>query len=178
AASQVYGGIQFGFATATGLTLGSQVGTWTLGLFGAPTAPTVVLTSPNAGTTSQDPTITGFVSPSVTVLNARLPGGTTLNVPINTGGSFAYTVTDPLGGTADGSQVISFVAANAAGGRSAPANYTFDLLTQAPTIAFASDSVTNTGSIGAHAVLDGSVRLEPGDSLRSLSYAFDNGPAV
>ena len=178
AISQVYGGVQFSFSTDAGLSLGAQVGNWTLGLFRAATTPTVVLTTPSGSATSQDPTVTGFVSSGVTVLDARLPGGAMVAVPVSKDGSFSYTVPDPLGGTADGSQVVTFTAVNAASGQSPAANFTFDLLTQAPAITFASDSITATGTIGANAVLDGTVRLEPGDTLRSLSYSFDNGPIV
>ena len=166
AMSQVYGGTAFSFSATAGLALGTSVGTWTEGLFSATAiaTPIVVLTTANGGATNQAPTITGSVSNAagVSALDARLPGGSTVVVPLNAAGGFSFTVPEPSGGTGDGTQVVSFTAIDTGGTQSPSASFTFSLFTQAPTLTFTANSVTNTGTIGANAVLAGSVGLEPG----------------
>jgi hypothetical protein len=183
AMSRIWGGIHFTFSAAAALTVGDEVGAWTLGAFNTSTdttPPKVTLNNVSGGTTNQDPTITGVVSSGfgVAALNARLPDGTTVNVPLNSDGSFSYTVPDALNGSADGTQEVTFTAVDPAGNQSPALNYTFTLITQAPGITLAGGSVTNNATIGASSVLDGTIGLEAGDSLQSLTYSFDGGTAT
>ena len=183
AMSRIWGGIHFTFSASTALTVGDEIGQWTLGAFNSgsdTTPPKVTLNNVSGGTTNTDPTVTGVVSSSfgVAALNALLPNGTTVNVPLNSDGTFSYTVPDALDGSADGNQQITFIAVDPAGNQSPANNYTFTLITQAPTITLASGSVTNNATIGASSVLDGTIGVEAGDTLQSLTYSFDGGVAT
>ncbi len=180
AMSRIWGGIHFTFSASAALTLGGEIGQWTLGAFNSAadtTPPKVTLNNPIGGMTKREPTVTGVVSSSfgVSALDAIENNGTAVTVPLAADGSFSYTVQEALDGSADGNHVISFVAVDPAGIQSPVVNYSFSLFTKAPTISLAADSVKSGSTIGAGALLDGTLELEAGDTFQSLTYAFDGG---
>ena len=178
--SRVWGGIHFTFSETAALTLGTEIGNWALGAFNSgadTTPPKVTLNTTSTVLTNTDPTVTGIVSSSfgVTALDVQVNNGPLVNVPVNADGSFSYTVPVATDGSADGADIATFTAVDPAGNVSSPVSYSFNLITHAPTITLAADSVTNARTIGAGALLDGTIGLEAGDTLNTFTYAFDNG---
>jgi hypothetical protein len=179
--SRIYGGIHFEFSNQDGLATGQQVGDWTLNAFNLSqdtVPPKIVLNQNSDLVTNQDPTITGIVSDNlsgVAALTAQLDSLSAMNVSFNPDGTFSVPVNLPLDGSADGQHVLTFVSTDATGNVSAPLTFDFTLITGAPQISLASSSIHDGGTLVSGARLTGAVTLETGDSLTSLSYAFDGG---
>ena len=182
--SRIYGGIHFSFSVAAGLTLGQEVGDWTLSVFNQsqPTLPPKIVLNQTSGlVTNIDPTITGDATDNlsgVASLTVSLDGGAASNVPFNSNGDFSVPVTLPTDGSADGQHTLAFVATDAAGNATSPLSFTFTLDTQAPQISLAADSIQDGGTLAAGAVLDGTITTENAVALTGLSYSIDGGTAT
>jgi hypothetical protein len=182
--SRIWGGIHFPFSVDAGFTVGQEVGDWTLAVFN-PTQDTVppklVLNQASGLVTNTDPTITGDVTDNlsgVASLAVSLDGGTATVVSFDANGNFSVPVSLPTDGTADGQHTLTFSAVDAAGNVTSPVVFSFTLDTQAPQISLAADSIQNSGTLAAGAVLDGAVTTEAGVALTALSYAFDGGASA
>ena len=134
-------------------------------------APTVTITSPASGlTTNSNPTIAGTVTDagsSVKLLQTAVDGGAAQTVTV-VNGSFQFTTQLALNGSADGTHTVAFTATDNAGNVSAPVNFSFTLVTAAPTITItspASGFITN-----ANPTIAGTVT-----GAASLQAALDNG---
>jgi hypothetical protein len=179
--SRIYGGIHYEFDNQDGLAAGQQVGNWVLQAFSntQDTVPPKIVLNQSAGlVTNQDPTITGVVTDNlsgVASLQAALDSGSPTNVSFNPDGTFSVPLTLPLDGSADGQHTLTFTATDAAGNVSSPLAFEFTLATKAPQITLASTSVQDGGTLASGSHLTGAVTLETGDTLTSLSYAFDGG---
>ena len=182
--SRVYGGIHFQFSVDTGLTVGQQVGDWTLAAFDQSqdtVPPRVVLDQTSGVVTNADPVITGDVTDKlsgVASLTVSLDGGAPGDVAFNADGTFSVPVSLPTNGSADGPHTLEFIATDAAGNVTSPLDFDFNLDTKAPVIALAVDSIQDGGTLAAGALLDGTVTTGSGVALTALSYAFDGGTPV
>jgi hypothetical protein len=180
--SRVYGGIHFQFSVDQGLSVGTQVGDWTLAAFDFAqdtVPPKVALDQVSGFVTRDDPTITGRVVTNfgVASLQASLDGGAPVAVAVDGDGTFALPTTLPLDGSADGAHTLSFVATDSDGLQGAQA-FSFALATRPPQITLASNGVQDDGTLAAGAQLVGTVTPEPGDAVVAFSYAIDGGTSV
>ena len=182
--SRVYGGIHFQFSVDAGLTLGQEVGDWTLDVFNTSSStvpPKIILDQTLGLVTNTDPTISGDVTDNlygVAGLAVSLDGGAATPVDFNSDGSFSVPVDLPTDGSADGTHTLTFTAIDAAGNVTTPVDFSFTLDTEAPQTSLAADSIQDGGTLAAGAVLDGTVATENGVALNALSYAIDDGTAM
>jgi hypothetical protein len=183
--SRIYGGIHYTFDNTAGLTLGQQVGNWTLQVFNQSsdtTPPQITFDQSSGLVTSKDTTITGHVTDNlsgVASLAVAIDGGTAQTVAFDaTTGAFSFTIPLALDGSADGTHLLTFAAVDAAGNVTTPLNFGFALATKAPQITLASNSVQDGGVIGAGDHITGTASVESGDALTGLNYSFDGGVAV
>ncbi len=182
--SRIYAGIHYTFDNTAGLTLGSEVGSWTLQVFSTTTdtvPPVITLNHASGGIFDKGPTITGTVTDNlsgVVSLAASVDGGTAQTLTFDaTTGAFSLPLSLALNGSADGQHVVVLTAIDAAGNVTTPVTYSFDLATQAPQITLSAASVQDQGALQAGAQLAGAASVETGDSLVALTYAFDGGQA-
>jgi hypothetical protein len=194
--SRLYGGIHFLFSIQDGWTIGQEVAAFDLATFSVSkntTPPKITLNSvlpstlslPTAEATQAEGsntnvTITGQVTDNlsgVNLLQVQVDGGNYKTIPFNAAtGSFTYTTTFPLDGTADGSHTIDFQATDNAGNLSAPVPFTFNLATKAPTLTLTSP--TDGGTLAAGATLTGTATTDAGVPIVCLCYAFDGGTTM
>ena len=145
--SRVYGGIHFQFSVDAGLTVGQEVGDWTLQRLQPVARHRAAEDRPRSGfrlATNTDPIIAGDVTDNlsgVASLTVSLDGGAATAVAFNSDGTFSVPVNLPTNGTADGSHNLEFIATDAAGNVASPLDFGFVLDTKAPVIALAADSV-------------------------------------
>ncbi len=137
--------------------------------------PALDVAAPSPGTlVRSEVTITGTATDAqtgVASLVVSIDGGPGLSVAYNPSGSFSYTTTLPLDGSADGSHTLAFKATDAAG-NSTVADVTFKLATQSP-------SLTLTGpSSGSAFNTNPTITGQVGDAesgVKSLDERFDGG---
>lgn len=95
-------------------------------------SPVVTITAPESGQVTRDnPTITGRVeddggASNVTLL-VSIDGGSEPEVTVNADGTFEFTPSLPTNGTANGEHTVRFIARDAGGNESAPADLVFVL---------------------------------------------------
>ncbi len=180
--SRLYGGIHFLFSIQDGWTLGAEVANWDLATFNVSkdtTPPKVTLNNVlPSGASNTNVTITGQAIDNLSgvyQLAVQVDGGAYTPVAFNPStGTFSFTTTYALNGSADGGHTINFQATDAAGNVAAPVPFTFTLATQAPTLTLTSP--TQGGALVAGETLTGTVTSEA--SIVCLCYAFDGSSTM
>jgi hypothetical protein len=180
--SRIYGGIHFLFSVDQGLSMGAEVGDQTLAAFSTTldtVPPKIVINEISGLTTNQDPTITGTVDTNfgVSSLLVSLDGGTLNSVTVNTDGTFSFTPTLPLDGSADGPHALTFEATDD-DGLQGTQSFSFNLASQPPQIILDGDGIQDGGTLTASAQLVGTVLPDPGASIVAFSYSIDGGATV
>ena len=179
AMSRIYGGIHFRFSVDAGLTMGGQVGAWTLqqfGTTGASAPPRITLATTSGLSTSTNPVITGqMTGASGTALTVSYDGGHVFSaVSLDASGNFSVTPPYATDGTADGPRAVYFEA-NDPSGRVTDGSFGFVLATQAPSITLAATSLLDGGTLSAASILSGAVAPGRGTTITSLSESMDGG---
>ena len=101
------------------------------------TKPVATVTSPTSGQTFTDNvTINGSATDNLGTgfVNVYVDGTFVTGLSFPTNGSFSYTTTLPTDGSANGPHTVSFVASDAAGNLSDPADFTFTLTAAGPAV--------------------------------------------
>src|SRR5207253_2792050 len=138
--SRVYGGIHYQFSNQDGLAAGRDLGQFVLDTLADTNnthAPRVIFTSLPPAVVAANTTIRGQVfanSSGLQSLQVQVDHGAFATVPVDAQGSFSYTTTLPVDGTAEGSHVVGFQASDNAGNVSAPFEKSFVLDTLLPQI--------------------------------------------
>src|SRR5262249_47148188 len=144
--------------------------------------PSITIQSPaNGSVADRNITILGQVTDSqspVVSLTAAVDGGTPVGVPFDASGSFGFTTTLAVDGSADGGHVVHFQATDQAGAISSVVNLAFTLNTRlgaGPAIAI--QSPANGGVAIQNVTVMGQV-TDSQSAVASLSAAVDNGSAA
>jgi RHS repeat-associated protein len=140
------------------------------------TAPVVSVSGPAAGITFRtEPTVTGQATDAlsgVASLAAAVDGGAFAPVALDPAGSFSFTPTLPLDGSADGHHVVHFQAADRAGNVSAVTNLAFTLDTTPPVVSISSPAAGLTFQTDPTVIGQATDALS---GVASLAAAVDTG---
>jgi hypothetical protein len=125
----------------------------------------------------QNVTITGAVPASIpaAALQAQVDGAPPINVALDPSGSFRFTTTLPLDGSADGTHTVRFTATDSAGNSTGFASASFTLDTRAPQVTLATATPAPGVATAINPTLTGQV-ADATSGVATLEAQVDSGP--
>lgn len=173
--SRLWAGVHYDFSNQDGLTLGQEVGAWTLAAFNTTTdgtAPSILL-DPDSNFASSIPvSVTGEATDllsGLAALTVSVNGGLAIDVAFDDDGKFTYDINS----TVDGTFLLEFVATDEAGNVSGKVSTERVLDTVAPEVALTSTD-SNGDLTGAGSRLTGTID-GTGSPVIALAYTINGG---
>ena len=175
--SRIYCGIHTSLDNNAGKLMGTQVAQAVLARFALTQdkqPPKILLGSAPAATRT-NPVINGQVIDNlsgVASAQVRVDGGALQGLTLDANGSFSFSPSFALDGSADGNHTVAIVATDKAGNVSSPTAINLTLDTKAPTLALS--SIADGASLVASSRLTGNAD-GTGSNLTMLNYSIDGG---